>query len=312
MIISSKSSCRRGFTLVELLVVIAIIGVLVALLLPAIQAAREAARRASCLNTMRQWGLAFQNHHDTKGHFPQGTISEGGTTVNAAFDRRTFVLLLWPFMEQNAVYASYDFKVPFWHNNNREEMFATLPLYYCPSDRGRALWQGDEFTRARGNYLVCFGNGSFPGTGGLYTKFMPAPFRDHTDKSKGTAMRAFVDGTSNTMLMSEIIMAVNDTDADGRGDFLNNHPAHAQFMTVKTPNSAVDNLQYCVPGSAGQPPCGPIGSAGAFVIARSLHPGGVHILLADGSSRFENSEIDDRAWAMLGSLEDAPVAGGVF
>ncbi|MBL9165506.1 MAG: DUF1559 domain-containing protein [Planctomycetaceae bacterium] len=309
--IDSARVARRAFTLVELLVVIAIIGVLVALLLPAVQAAREAARRTECVNKLRQWGLALQNHHDSKGYFPQGTISVGGTGVNADLDRRTFVLLVWPFLEQTALFASYDFKFPFWHEINRDEMLASLAMYYCPSDRGNGRWHGDAYHRARGNYVVCFGNGSFRGSGGSHPKFMRAPFADYPDKSKGVPMKAFVDGLSNTMLMSEVIMAANDADFDARGDILNNHGGHSQYMTVNTPNNGVDR---CFCNSREQTPGAPCinTQSDISVSARSMHPEGVHVLMGDASAKFENNSVELLVWQKQGSLEDAPVAGGTL
>src|SRR4051812_42716877 len=102
-------SRKSGFTLVELLVVIAIIGVLVALLLPAVQAARESARRMSCGNNVKQLALALHNHHDSKGYFPSGRTSVGQFSVHAA---------LLPYMEQENIYQTIDFSVSYNHANN--------------------------------------------------------------------------------------------------------------------------------------------------------------------------------------------------
>ncbi|MGL4512591.1 MAG: DUF1559 domain-containing protein [Lacipirellulaceae bacterium] len=302
---------RQAFTLVELLVVIAIIGILVALLLPAVQAAREAARRTECVNKLRQWGLALQLHHDAKGYFPQGSISEGGTGTNANFDRRTFVLLLWPYLEEPGLFASYDFKVPFWHPTNRDEMLASVAMYFCPSDRGNGQWHGDMYQRARGNYVVCFGNGSFRGSGGSHPKFMRAAFADHVDKSKGVPMRKFVDGLSKTMLMSEAIMAANDTSFDARGDFLNNHGGHSQYMTVNTPNNGVDR---CICAQREPTPGAPCLNTQSDIVvsARSMHPGGVHVLMGDVSTRLENDDVELLVWQKQGSIVDVPVAGGAL
>ncbi len=161
-----------GFTLVELLVVIAIIGILVSLLLPAVQSAREAARRTQCINNIRQWGIALQNYHDTNLCYPYGTISDGGTGVNAN-DRKTFVIGLWPYIEEGTVYNMYDQKLPFWHEKNRPAVLTKVPMYYCTSDR-QGDWRGDPYHRTRGNFVLNYGNTNFGRTG----PHMPAPFGD--------------------------------------------------------------------------------------------------------------------------------------
>ena len=298
---------RKAFTLVELLVVIAIIGVLVALLLPAMQAAREAARRTQCLNTIRQWGLAMQMHHDAKLFFPRGTISTGRLGVNADQDRRTFVLQLWPYLEQRALFQSYNFKRPFWHPENRSIVLTGPEMYYCPSDRPGAKWSYDEYLRARGNYVVCFGNADFARTFSLHSGFMPAPFNDHADEGKGTPIRMIEDGLSNTMLMSEVQAPPGDGDLDPRSDFLNNGPGHAQFMTVDTPNAGVDrcNCQNVV--TPPQAPCVTTGE-NVYVAARSSHGGGVQVLMGDGSARFVVDGIELATWQTMGSISDAQVA----
>jgi len=103
------SSKRRAFTLVELLVVIAIIGILIALLLPAVQAAREAARRSQCTNNLKQYGLGFHNYHDTMKALPMAATNS---------PRHTFQVALWPYMEQSALYSAYDQRQPFYVSPN--------------------------------------------------------------------------------------------------------------------------------------------------------------------------------------------------
>ncbi|MDP6554755.1 MAG: DUF1559 domain-containing protein, partial [Pirellulaceae bacterium] len=139
----------RGFTLVELLVVIAIIGILVALLLPAVQAAREAARRMSCSNNLKQIGIALHNYHDTYKTFPPDAIWWGGnrktglsrTTNNAGVSggqrNYTWIALILPFMEQQPLHDRIDFKVPGLRQNignNTELQSVVLPAFLCPSD----------------------------------------------------------------------------------------------------------------------------------------------------------------------------------
>ena len=103
---------RRGFTLIELLVVIAIIAILVALLLPAVQQAREAARRSSCKNQLKQLGLALQNYHDTHTVFPIGA-GLAGTSATGSARRAPWTVLILPFLEENAVYDEFNFSETF-------------------------------------------------------------------------------------------------------------------------------------------------------------------------------------------------------
>ncbi len=124
---------RAGFTLIELLVVIAIIGVLIALLLPAVQKVREAANRAKCTNNLKQWTLAMHLHHDGHGTLPYAKKNN---------PRTTWVVQLWPYIEQDNLYRQYDFRVGFWEPPNCLA-YATdgpvarpVPIYLCPSDRG--------------------------------------------------------------------------------------------------------------------------------------------------------------------------------
>jgi prepilin-type N-terminal cleavage/methylation domain-containing protein len=142
------SGARRGFTLVELLVVIAIIGTLVGLLLPAVQVARESARRSSCQNTLKQWGLAMHNLVDAKKKFPLATTNT---------PRTSWVPFTWPYIEYPELAKSYDLKQGFHLAANSNARQMKVPLYYCPSDRPNAMWTADTVTRVRGNYVVNWG-----------------------------------------------------------------------------------------------------------------------------------------------------------
>ncbi|MEX0791919.1 MAG: DUF1559 domain-containing protein [Pirellulaceae bacterium] len=283
-----NSALRRAFTLVELLVVIAIIGVLVALLLPAVQQAREAARRMQCTNNLKQLALAMHNHHDTYNKFPIGA-------TNAP--RHTWVVEIWPFIEQSALADQYDPVQPF-HVAPHVNLGATtglcaqtVDMYFCPSEKGPTLWRGDDYWRSRGNYVANFGF-----TAGADAARRSAPF---TKNDKARKMSDIIDGTSNTLLLSELIMPT-ENHFDFRGDIFNDDGPGSAFMTNNTPNSGIDNPQACV-NEAPNPPCATDTGSPHHIAARSRHPGGVNAALADGSIRFVGETIALDIWIGAGS-----------
>jgi prepilin-type N-terminal cleavage/methylation domain-containing protein len=294
---------RRGFTLIELLVVIAIIAVLIALLLPAVQQAREAARRTQCKNNFKQWGLAMQNYHDVIGSFPIGA------TANK---RHTWVASLWPYIDQAPLYNLYNWSDHFYNppncvNGQMTGLIAqSVPMYYCPSSRAPAIWEGDGYYRSRGNYVINWGNlaNLTAGTN------QAAPFGwkgGNTNAPYVSNIANMTDGTSNTLLMSEIRVPTADTDADARGDIFNDDQAYGSFafMTVNSPNSGTDNTQ-CGSNSIPNAPC----SAGTPLLsARSNHVGGVQVVLADGSVRFVSSNISLATWQALGTMNTGDIVG---
>jgi len=176
----------RGFTLIELLVVIAIIAILVALLLPAVQQAREAARRSSCKNNLKQLGLALHNYHDTHKLFPPGGISSNNIG--------TFAFIL-PFMEQSAAYDLWDFDVNQSHANNDDGNAVIVDGYFCPS-RPRPSRARSSDGESYGDYAGSTGTGHINST-------------DHDEwvgmfnRDSNTKMRDITDGTSNTIAMGE-------------------------------------------------------------------------------------------------------------
>lgn len=301
---------RGGFTLIELLVVIAIIAVLIALLLPAVQQAREAARRAQCINKLKQWTLASHNFADThKGYFPLGAMNPTGnpTTVESGqnYYRITWHVLLWPFIEQGNLYKNYNLDQPFYAGNNINMVRVHVPLYTCPSDIGGGGAEhshADGYWRAMGNYVANMGNTHLYQNAADQAIFSGSPFGvRHTYR-----MADITDGLSNTGCFSEILIAApNQTSAvDTRGDILNDEGSPG-FMSLRTPNSsASDQCRHCVdasetPGTNKYQimPCVEVaGNTQVQIAPRSRHTGGVNMSMCDGSVRFVSNSVSQLVW----------------
>jgi prepilin-type N-terminal cleavage/methylation domain-containing protein len=294
---------RPGFTLVELLVVIAIIGILIALLLPAVQAAREAARRSQCTNNLKQWGLGALNYESAVRSLPFGV--QYADAAHPASRRQPFAPALWPFMEQQPLASKYDFNQPFHEAPNIQLLRNAIPFYSCPSDRGGAMWNPPSekglYVRCRGNYVTNWGNTTFDQrNNSAEDRFLGAPFA----ANKIFRIADITDGLSNTLLMSETVVA-NDDLFDFRGDILNDDGVAGQFMTVNTPNSRSVDRTPC-DATNGPAPCLYMdgfhsGEGGGYSAARSKHPGGVNSLKGDGSVTFFSDSIDLAVWRALGS-----------
>jgi prepilin-type N-terminal cleavage/methylation domain-containing protein len=279
---------RAAFTLVELLVVIAIIGVLVALLLPAVQAAREAARRSKCANNLKQLGIAVHNYHDTFNWLPtSGGFPGEGPSPN----RKGWIVSILPQMEQTALYAQFE---PYFvgadgiaHVDCRDEMATVVKGLVCPSDpnNGRLITTQNQFENipvAVTNYKGVLGESKM---GGAWTgspdchNTIDCPglfYRNSYQRPQNLAK--ITDGTSNTFLIGEDLPLHNQHSAAfySNGDYASCH-APLNFM-----------------------PKPPIPADWPKVISfRSMHPGGAHFCAADASVRLIAQTIDHTHYQAL-------------
>ncbi|MEW4568699.1 DUF1559 domain-containing protein [Tautonia sp. JC769] len=301
---------RDAFTLIELLVVIAIIGVLIALLLPAVQSAREAARRAQCVNNMKQIGIALHNYHDALGSFPMGTIINAPGWPNLPSLRTPWSFHILRFLEEGNLGNALNFEVgiagPNWEGSNANmSLIATrVSTYNCPSDT-QEVFLADW--RPKYNYGPNWGNTNLgqlnvgdPTTDGI--RYLRAPFT----VNRVAGMRDFRDGTSNTILVSELIQASELRDM--RSEWWND--TDCNFMTRTPPNTTIPDFMpaWCESRPGNNEPCVVGGGWNdLYMASRSRHPGGVNTLYGDGSVRFTKNTVALPIWRALGSMSGGEV-----
>ncbi len=320
---------HRGFTLIELLVVIAIIAVLIALLLPAVQAARASARRIQCVNNMKQLGIAMHNYHDVISTFPIGRMGINRPAGSAPYpfdpaganSRRTWAWMILPYLEQKAVYQSINFSLNYNAPNHANDtaLGALNACYVCPADPNMGYLETGSYHVYKGNYMANWGNTHYDQDGNPATNpFTTGPLNDNVpflgapfglDKSFG--LQTIVDGSSNTLLMSEVIIALPSATGgqDHRGDIFNDDHNGAMFMAYTPPNSTIPDQMasnsYCQPSIASNPVCN--GKSPALNAARSYHAGGINAILSDGSVRFIKNSIDTATWRALSTARGSEV-----
>lgn len=342
---------RRGFTLVELLVVIAIIGVLVSLLLPAVQAAREAARRTQCTNNMKQIGLAMHNYHDTYRSLPapgyrwEGGIVGGRCRANAgpgaasSSHGQSWVPGILPFMEQQPLRDQFFAGVstlpnygcwfrlqdarPGVHVDMAQALATELSSMRCPSDSGRKEGYraaDDHAPIARINYGVNVGPASSWTASDWNDPRMRGPFSFGIAWEYTADFAAMTDGTSNTILLGELVAAEQRRDTRGAwayasGPFISGGSRADQQPRILLPpngNALDDRFMDRVPRCRADERDRHLRCVGnhdrAFQTARSKHPGGVHVCLADGSVRFISETIDIQTWQALLSMSSGVTA----
>ncbi|MBN1911735.1 MAG: DUF1559 domain-containing protein [Pirellulales bacterium] len=259
----------KGFTLVELLVVIAIIGILIALLLPAVQAAREAARRMQCANNMKQIGVAFHLFADVHKTFP-AAVSRSHENPNMRFSQ---MVLLLPHMEQTQLYDHYDFRRSWDHNINKEVVETNISTLICPSAPGGRTGISDYapcsdlWVDGLVDTILIPGNMVYPSSdwSGVFNNEVIPSIRDITD------------GTSNTYLLFE--------DAGRPDEYVNGHP------TGKTDVTGAMWADWALAIGINDY-CGRLWNCNNENEIYSFHPGGHTCLMADGSVHFETDETD--------------------
>ncbi|TWT32602.1 DUF1559 domain-containing protein [Blastopirellula retiformator] len=308
---------RAGFTLVELLVVIAIIGVLIALLLPAVQQAREAARRMTCTNQQKQIGLAMHNYHDTFGSFPPAAVWLGGTG-NAPESGRdgnwgaTWALMILPFLEQNNLHAQYNFGNVARDTTNNLVTRQKPDAYLCPSHptvTARLTQDYDGF--AKTNYAVSLGAGRLLNRSDFTNGARKGAF--NVVGQYGAQFRDMTDGTSNSIMLSEIMN--NTATSDDRGawgwnsgaTFCGRNSTGSEVVMTPNTKTRMDASHYSsnqtnltVYGQNSNPDA----ATAAGVAARSFHPGGVIMCLGDASCRFVGETIDATVYANAMAISD--------
>jgi prepilin-type N-terminal cleavage/methylation domain-containing protein/prepilin-type processing-associated H-X9-DG protein len=315
-----------GFSLVELLVVITIIGVLVAMLLPAVQSAREAARRLQCANNLKQLGLALHNYHSQHNCFPGlGDSSLASYSVQAR---------LLPFVEQTSLQNLIDFSQALYlgtsHSQSMNPAEATaaktrIALFRCPSDASEDLFTENSDVLAGGNYVICTASG----TGTTYDVRYATDGMFYYGSALGC--RDMRDGTSNTMVLSESILGSraaastqsitpkgNDRLAGFSGQSPNSNSAglnglvnpdlaeraklcqlwygNRSFGWIVGKPMATTYSAYLLPND---PTPDVFSMSIGFFAARSFHPGGVNATFGDGSVHFVNDQIGQEVWRSL-------------
>ncbi len=331
---------KYAFTLVELLVVIAIIGVLVALLLPAVQSAREAARRNSCVNHLKQLGLALTNREAIAGNYPASFEIVPGTTLTTNNGSWSIQAQLLPFLEEGAAFATINFDLPWDAAENRASGVPTrrVPMYLCPSEANDVVrTKNGEPKVYPHNYGGNFGrwlvydptDSSNTGDGVFYvnSKLRAAQVQDGLSNTLAFAeVKAFTSYIRNTSDPGPVIpeeanqlptdgskkLGSNTNSNTGHTEWPDGRVHHSGFTTVFTPNSFVrfeddDGLVYDIDVNSRKEGDSATAPTYAAITARSYHPGGVNVALLDGSVHFVTDAIDRIVWRAMSTRDGGEI-----
>lgn len=318
---------RTGFTLVELLVVIAIIGVLIALLLPAVQAAREAARRTQCINNLKQIGLGMHTHHDVNKRFPPGCANDTGKFgIGTAGWGSSWAVYILPYIEQNNIYQNWDFQANSGYTNTTNKALAnstTIEAYECPSSTA------GQYARETIQMIDYAGiAGAVNATMTSYTETRNHSGNDGISSIGGClfnqseiGFQSITDGSSNTILVGEV---GRDVESSTGTKYPNYRPGGPYGWTMGSNNAwnGSDNRQFnCV---AFRHPIGtytdatwtsgPVMSThgigadvGVNFPLNSQHPTGINALFADGSVHFLSDTSDVNVIGLQCTRDDGQV-----
>lgn len=341
MLSFNRTGRQHAFTLVELLVVIAIIGILIALLLPAVQAAREAARRTQCTNKVRQWSLALANYESSTRKLPAGVVRDESLTGSAYWESKgfTWICLILQYTEESALFENIDFSLEALNYLPLLPADVEVSLTSCPSNTAAAdkVGAGQPGT----NYVVSYGSGetrtdSQAVLGTAYPGFSNGKTPDGSFYiSSYLPLRKITDGLSKTAGVSECLIgrplvSMQTKALDGSSGVFN-YDLQMYKNTICPPvTNPEDSSQYVADrgrswllGTRNQywgfttflPPndstsnveCMDESGQGLFA-ARSDHPGGVNVSAIDSSVRFVSDSIDPVVWKALGSIGEGEVA----
>ncbi len=326
MIRSLHMRSQRGFTLIELLVVIAIIAVLIALLLPAVQQAREAARRSQCKNNLKQIGLALHNYHDSHGVFPPGTLAilntglpvqptgsqPSRTAVTGGWGWSVYVL---PYLDQSPLYNNLNPNGNNFPATPTNDSKTSLSAFICPSEDSpeihTALAMGGDGLgngHAKSSYPAICGSGA----NADYSNQTAKNTRGIFGYNSRVMMRDVTDGTSNTLCVVERFWDGGDSErrcgtvwigkAPGSGSFAGNK--YSTFVRVENhPDWLIDGANN---NSATSMHGGKADPGGTGVVRGGF---GTHGVMGDGSVRFISENISGATWQLLGQMQDGGVVG---
>lgn len=328
-----RRSRRGGFTLIELLVVIAIIAVLIALLLPAVQQAREAARRTQCRNNLKQIGLALHNYHDQFSVFPYAVAHTGqaATATNPApagqfntVTNHTGWLMLLPNFEQATLYSQFNFN---WATGIRNPNSANLmggsantlinaalstrilPALLCPSDDGPTVYTGADSSYGCGvanSARTSYGFSVSNGNGTTVWRTEDPLNRRLFGLNSAANFRDIRDGASNTVAIVETTLDVDDGETQSWA--CSSHVGAGINLDAPNSNGVINQFTCCTwrtPAMA-QTRFGRLGEWGE---PGSAHPGGLQVLMGDGAVRFLNQNIDRVTQQRLSRISDGNTVG---